>query len=352
MIEVADTPLGIEVRLRNLEYDLTSNIQRVVYGFQSLDAVLAALEQPANLTLYLSSETMPEMMAGVSTTLQDVTREIAEGSQDKVIFEVVDMSAPDVGISEQDLLDSYQIQPVATSFFSLDTFYLHLVIEAGDDIRVIYPSGDLSQAEIRNAIESALKRSSSGFLKVVGLWSPPAQGVDQFGRQMPSLQQYSILEETLRESYELRRVTLEEGQIPADIDVLILLAPHSLSDLQRYAIDQYMMRGGSLIVAGGHYRLGIDPYSGALKLDANENGDRGYTRELRRHHRRQPGDGLSERAIPAAGPTRFGRYGRQRDSGAGLPVLHRCASQWNGRGKPGGQQLATSDDDLGIAGLG
>ena len=272
VIEVADTPLGIEVRLRNLEYDLTSNIQRVVYGFQSLDAVLAALEQQANLTLYLSSETMPEMMAGVSTTLQDVTREIAEGSQDKVIFEVVDMSAPDVGISEQDLLDSYQIQPVATSFFSLDTFYLHLVIEAGDDIRVIYPSGDLSQAEIRNAIESALKRSSSGFLKVVGLWSPPAQGVDQFGRQMPSLQQYSILEETLRESYELRRVTLEEGQIPADIDVLILLAPHSLSDLQRYAIDQYMMRGGSLIVAGGHYRLGIDPYSGALKLDANENG--------------------------------------------------------------------------------
>ena len=43
LIEVVDTPLGIEVRLRNLEYDLTSTIQRAVYGFQSLDAVLEGL---------------------------------------------------------------------------------------------------------------------------------------------------------------------------------------------------------------------------------------------------------------------------------------------------------------------
>ena len=92
-----------------------------------------------------------------------------------MVFAVVDMSAPDVGISEQELFDRYQIQAVPTSFFSAETFYLHLVVEAGGEIQVIYPSGDLSQAEIRSAIEAALKRSSSGFLKVIGLWTPPAQ---------------------------------------------------------------------------------------------------------------------------------------------------------------------------------
>ena len=272
LIEIEGTPLGVEVQLANLEYDLTSVIQRVVYGFQSLDAILASLENPAQLTLYLSSATLPEVMVEVSETIQEVTREIADANPAKMAFEVIDMSAADVGISEQDLLDRYQIQPVATSFFATETFYLHLVIEAGDDIQVIYPAGDLSQAEIRNAIESSLKRSSSGFLKVIGLWTPPAAGVDQFGRQMPSLQQYQILEDSLRESYELRRVTLDEGQIGADIDVLILLAPHSLTDLQRYAIDQYLMRGGSVIAAAGHYRLGIDPYAGTLELEVNEAG--------------------------------------------------------------------------------
>ena len=272
LIEVADSPLGVEVRLRNLEYDLTSQIQRAVYGFQSLDAVLASLDEPANLTLYLSSATLPELMAGVSETMQEISREIAASNPAALRFEVVDMSAPDVSISEQDLFDRYQIQPVATSFFALETFYLHLVIEAGDDIQVIYPAGELSQVEIRNAIESSLKRSSSGFLKVIGLWTPPAQNVDQFGQQIPSLQQYTILEQSLRETYEVRRVTLEEGQIAPEIDVAILLAPHSLTDIQRYAIDQYIMRGGSVIVAAGHYRLGIDPYAGALRLDVNQGG--------------------------------------------------------------------------------
>ncbi|MCY3978985.1 MAG: Gldg family protein [Chloroflexi bacterium] len=272
VIEVVDTPLGVEVRLRNLEYDLTSAIQRVVYGFQSLEAVLASLDEPAKLTLYLSSATMPEMMAEVSRTMQELTLEIADANPARVDFAVIDMSASDVGLSERELFDRYQIQPVAASFFSAETFFLHLVVEAGGDIQVIYPGGDLSQAEIRSAIEAALKRSSSGFLKVIGLWAPPAQRADQFGQPMPSLQQYSILEGTLRESYELRRVTLEEGTVSADIDALILMSPHSLTDAQRYAIDQYVMRGGSLVVAAGHYRLGIDPYAGTLLLDRNEGG--------------------------------------------------------------------------------
>jgi len=272
VIEVVDTPLGIEVRLRNLEYDLTSNIQRAVYGFQSLEAVLASLAEPAKLTLYVSSATLPQSMAEVSGTMQEVTAEIAEANPDRLDFVVVDMSAPDSGISEQELFDRYQIQAVPTSFFSADSFYLHLVVEAGGEIQVIYPSGDLSQAEIRSAIEAALKRSSSGFLKVIGLWTPPAQSADQFGQPMPSLQQYSILEGTLRESYELRRVTLEEGGIAADVDVLVLMSPHSLSDAQRYAIDQYIMRGGSLVAAAGHYRLGVDAYAGTLLLDPNDGG--------------------------------------------------------------------------------
>ena len=272
VIEVVDTPLGLEVRLRNLEYDLTSNIQRVVYGFQSLEAVLAALDERAKLTLYLSSATLPPLMAEASQTMSDVTQEIADANPTKAEFAVIDMSAPEVGISEQELFDRYQIQPVATSFFSAETFYLHLVVEAGGEIHAVYPGGDLSQAEIRSAIEAALKRSSPGFLKVIGLWTPPAQGADQFGQPTPSLQQFSILEGTLRESYELRRVTLEAGQVSTDIDALILMSPHSLTDAQRYAVDQYVMRGGSLVVAAGHYRLGVDPYAGTLLLNPNEGG--------------------------------------------------------------------------------
>ena len=272
LIEIADSPFGIEVRLRNLEYDLTSAIQRVVYGFQSLEAVLASLDQPARLTLYLTSATLPPGMAEARTVMQEAADQLIAEHGERIQFSSVDLSAADAGISEDELYERYQIQPVATSFFAAETFLLHLVVEAGGGAQVVFPAGGLNQVEVRGAIEAALKRSAPGFLKVVGLWTPPGQSVDQFGRQMPSLQQYAILEDRLRSAYELRRLSLDEGAVPADVDVLILIAPHGLSDGQRYAVDQFVMRGGSLIVAAGHYRLGIDPMMGELKLDVNENG--------------------------------------------------------------------------------
>ena len=49
----------INVRLRNLEYDLTSSIKKVVYGFQSVESVLAALNDPVQLTLFFTPDVLP-----------------------------------------------------------------------------------------------------------------------------------------------------------------------------------------------------------------------------------------------------------------------------------------------------
>jgi len=272
LIEITETPLGAEVGLRNLEYDLTSAIQRAVYGFQSLESVLAGLDQPAQMTLFLSSATLPDSMVPVSQTMQGVAQELASAHPQSLQLDVVDMSLPQPALSEQELLERYQIQPVAASFFATETFYMHLLIEAGGELQVIYPTGALSEVEIRNSIEAAIKRSAPGFLKVVGIWLPPTPQPDPFGQQLPSLQQYSILEDSLGETVELRRLTLEDGKVADDIDLLLLLSPYGLSELQRYAIDQHIMRGGAVIAAAGQYRLGLDPYGGNLLLERNDNG--------------------------------------------------------------------------------
>ena len=49
LIEFQSASTGTSLGLRNLEYDLTSAIKKVVYGFQSVDAVLAEMETPAKL---------------------------------------------------------------------------------------------------------------------------------------------------------------------------------------------------------------------------------------------------------------------------------------------------------------
>jgi len=266
LIEVQqDTAGSVAVTLRNLEYDLTSTIKKTVYGFQSIDAVLAALAEPATLTLYVTESTVPATLADVPETIRRVAEEIATRSAGKFVFRTVDPTAAESGVTPEQLYETYGIQPYSASLFSSDTYYLSMVLEAGDSASPVYPSGDLSEADIRTTIESALKRSSSGFLKVVGLWVPPATPTtDMYGQQQQPLQSWEALTQALGQEYEVRTLDLSTGQVPADVDVLVLIAPENWSDKERYAVDQYLMRGGAVVVASGSYKIALDSWSGGL----------------------------------------------------------------------------------------
>jgi len=254
----------IEVRLRNLEYDLTSSVKRVVQGFQSIDSVLASLNEPAHLTLYVTPDTVPQALSEVPDTIEKVVTAITSETDGALVFETVNVNAPDSPVTVEALYEQYGIQPIASGFFLADTYLLHMVLQAGDRTLVIYPSGDLSEAGIRTTIESALKRAAPGFLKTVGLWTPADPSQNPYGQPGSSLQSYQTLRQVLSENFEVRSVDLSEGQVPTDIDVLFVIAPQGLTAREQYAIDQYLMRGGSVFVAISPYRLTVNAMDGTL----------------------------------------------------------------------------------------
>ena len=268
-----------DVRLRNLEYDLTRTIKKVVYGFQSIETVLAAMEEPAQLTLYVTPETLPEPLAEAPQTIESIAESIASEAGGNFKYAVVNPNEPDSDVTPQELYEQYGIQPLAASLFSDTSYYLHMVLEAGEESQVIYPSADLTEATIRSSIESTLKRASPGFLKVIGLWTPPApSGQDPYAQQQ-SISSWSRLQQTLREEYEVRNIDLSSGTVPTEIDVLLVVAPQNLSDKGRYAIDQYLMRGGAVIVAAGNYAITVPPAGQGLALKTLENGVREMLQE-------------------------------------------------------------------------
>lgn len=257
---------GMDVRLRNLEYDLTSTIKKAVYGFQSIDNVLASLPAPVEMTAYITPETLPEWMAEAPPTIKAVAEEIAAQSGGKFSYQTVDPTASDSPISRQALFDEYNIQPIPTSLFSDESYYLYMVLETeGKEPQVIYPSGELSEAEIRTAIESTLKRWSSGFLQVVGLWTPPETPTqDMMGQQQPPFSTWQLAAQSLQQEYEVRRVDLSSGVAPSDVDVLVVIAPQAFTEKEYYTIDQYLMRGGSVVLAAGSYKIAPDQMSGSI----------------------------------------------------------------------------------------
>ena len=265
-----------EVRFRNLEYDLTRAIKRATSGFQSVDNLLASLPTPVTLTLYATTASLPAELKDAPATFQKVGQDLAAKSNGKLTFQTIDPDAAGAKVTRTQLLDKYKLRPIAASLFSTDTYYLDLILESTNaqgqpTAQMVSPSGDLSEANIRTAAEAVLKRSSSGFLKVVGLWTPPeAPTQNMFGQQQAPLRTWQQLRQQLGRDYTVRDVDLSSGQVPADIDTLVIVSPQGMDDKAKFAIDQYLMRGGSVVVAEGNYEVGLDQANGGIALNPTQ----------------------------------------------------------------------------------
>ncbi|TFG37740.1 MAG: ABC transporter permease, partial [Desulfobacterales bacterium] len=274
LIEVKPRPDGqLDVSLRNLEYDLTKSIKKVVYGFQSLASVFD--ENPAGYKIVsiITPKTLPEPFQAMPDTIKKVVSDLQNESNGKLLFEEKD---PDLmsAAEQQQINEQYGIEPIRISFFSDDTFYLHLLLQTGDSIERLYLTPDMGEAELRQEIEGAIKRQGSGFTKTLGVWTPAADQqspMAMMGHGAPK-DNYQVMQQLLRENYNLKKVDLSQGRVPGDIDVLLMLAPRDLTDVERLAVDQHLMQGGAVVALAGNYLLDMSPYAQSLQVNKVKDG--------------------------------------------------------------------------------
>ena len=273
LIEITQSNNSISVSLKNLEYDLTRAVKKAVYGFQSMDSILAQISNPVKLTFFVSNAMLPSDLDTLRDTITKVGKDIADNSNGKFVFEVVDPDDANSSIRRTQLTDDYGLQPYSVSLFSNETYFFHLLLQNGDTTEPIYPTYNSTEADIRTSIESAIKRSSSGFLKVVGLWVPPDTPTQNiYGQSVSPVSSFDAVTQQLSGDYKVERVDLSTGQVPQDVDVLVVVSPQDFGDMELYAIDQYLMRGGAVVMAANPYKLDVDPYTGGLTMSAINGG--------------------------------------------------------------------------------
>ena len=274
LINVTPNPSGgaPSVELNNLEYNLTRAIKKDVAGFSSLDSVLASLKQPARLTLLATPKSLPTALHDAPGIVKKVAASMEKGAKGKFTFQQVDPRSPNAPFTPQQLQQQYGIQPIPAGLLSSSTYYLQMLLTVNGKSQVVVPSGSFSQKSVKDAVTAALERSTSGFLKVVGLWTPPAPRSANPYTQQRQLYRTQLIQQQLQKDYKVQNVSLSSGTVPNNIDTLLVLSPQGMTDKQRFAIDQFLMRGGSVIVAGGHYALTQQPYSGSLALRKVNNG--------------------------------------------------------------------------------
>jgi ABC-2 type transport system permease protein len=262
LIEVQASESDIDVRLKNLEYDLTRTIKRVTQDFQTIDAVFAKLPDGAVLTAYMSPETMPEDWKEVPSLVSKVGKKLAERSGGKLKFEEVNPIS-DKALQKK-LAEELQVQPLATDLFAKDVFYLDLVLVAGDKVERMAPRSNLSEGDIERGVEAAIRRATPGQLKRLGVYTETPEPPEMQPGMPPEMQpprenpDYRGLQQVLGGDYDVQPLQLDEGEVPSDIDVLVVGKAGDLSDKAMFAIDQYLMRGGRVIALAGGYRVKAD----------------------------------------------------------------------------------------------
>ena len=275
LIDVLADDDGIQVRLRNLEYDVTRTIKRLSQDFQNMDYVFSRLKSPLTLTLYVTPDSLPEGFDELPARIRKVANDLVASSDGKLEFREVDPRHPPSGDPQtlkDHLADDFGIKPLAVDLFGHKTFYLDLVLEGTDKPQRILPRSDLSESDLKVAFEAAVRRVTPGQLKTVGLFTAAPEGPPMNPNLPPQMQpprphsDYQILEQLLGEDYEVKRLDLEDGVVPDVVDVMIVGKPGEMNERQKFALDQYLMRGGKLIVMATRFE--IHPQQGTLAARA------------------------------------------------------------------------------------
>ena len=263
LIEVkAGTAASLDVQLRNPEFDLTRAIKQVLYEYAAGGNLFDSIPGELAFVGYVSSnEKLPDPLREYRTAIEQELVSVAEAAGGRFNFRFVDPDANGGEVARQ-IEEDWGFRPMAASLLDTEGFYFYLTLESTQQL-VQIPT-DFEAENFRQALDASLKRFASGFTKVVAIATPQINPqMAQFGMAGP---QYRNLEAAVAENHTIRVEDLEDGSVTAEADVLLVVAPENLSDKAVFAIDQYLMQGGSVVLATAPY---LSQFSGGTLAMVN-----------------------------------------------------------------------------------
>lgn len=208
-------------------------------------SVLAKIEEPITLRLYYSDRLGKEIpQYGVyATRIREMLREYANAAPGKVKLEFID---PQPFSDEEDRAVAYGLQGVPVNQAG-ELVYFGLAGTNSADKEETIP---FLQPEREPFLEYDLTKLVYNLATTkkpaVGLLSYlPLQGEFRGPRQPP--EPWAIYLQ-MQQFFDVKQIDRDSAEIPADIGVLVLVHPRDLPEKTQYAIDQFVMRGGHVLV--------------------------------------------------------------------------------------------------------
>jgi ABC-type uncharacterized transport system involved in gliding motility auxiliary subunit len=220
--------------------------------------LLVNLEQPVTLNLYLSSSSpdMPAQMKAYAKQVEDLLWEYRDRSKGNVALIKHD---PKPDSDAEEWARRYGLAAQTANIFG-SPIYFGLVAESGGMEAVLPGFDPAQQQKLEYNITRLIYRVTHPEKPRIGVISSlPVMGrqMPQFGMppgQRPQSQPPWVAIQSISQDYDVSEITTPVEEIASDIDTLVVLHPKGLSDQTQYAIDQFVLRGGHLLMC-------VDPFS-------------------------------------------------------------------------------------------
>ena len=238
--------------LRGVRLDLTQNkLYTLSKGTQQ---VLRELKEPVNLYYYFSRDAAAKqspLVLPYATRVREFLEEVAARSGGKIHLQVID---PQPFSDDEDRAAESGLQPLQAG--AGDALYFGLAGTNSTDGRSSIPDFRADREEFLEYDVAKLiqelgtpKKPVIGLMSSIGLQGQFNPVTGQMGEPWPIYTE-------IQQLFNLRTLTLDLDHIDKDVDVLMLVHPKQLPPKTLYAIDQFVLRGGRLLLL-------VDPNAGA-----------------------------------------------------------------------------------------
>ena len=258
---------GAEVMLRNPEYDITRAIKDVLYRYRVGGNLFDTIGEPVEFIGYVSDDALlPDLLLNYKEAISGELEEVVRDSGGKFSVRFIDPETGDGAVARQ-IADEWGFKPMVSALGEGREFFFYLTL--ADTRQVVQlPTEDFDPEAFRTMLDAGLKRFADGFTKTVALAVPPVD--EQMARFNLGAPTFANLEQAITRDYSIRMEDLADGSVDPEADILAVVAPHQLDDRAVFAVDQFLMRGGTVILATSPFTAEIS--GGALRMQPWDSG--------------------------------------------------------------------------------
>jgi ABC-type uncharacterized transport system involved in gliding motility auxiliary subunit len=241
------------VGLRGVRLDLTQNKLYTLSG--GTQQVLKDLKEPVNLYFYFSRDAAAKqspLIMPYAARVREFLEEVAARAGGNIHLQVID---PQPFSDEEDRAAEFGLQSLNNPGVG-EPLYFGLAGTNSTDGRAVLPSFQPDREEFLEYDVAKLiqglgtpKKPVIGLMSSIGISGQFNPATGQVGEPWPIYTQ-------LQELFSLRTLGLDLDHIDKDVDVLMLVHPKQLPPKTLYAIDQFVLRGGRVLLL-------VDPTAGA-----------------------------------------------------------------------------------------